>query len=195
MDSPEVGRPRDASLDARIVDAARELMATNGIEAISFAAVAERAGTTRPAIYRRYPDRTSLAVAATASLAASTVPEPTGDLRADLARELISFRSGLTKLNGLGMVGAVLSGSTDPAITDTYRATVVAPRRSRIAAIIAAGVDAGELDADPASQKILVAMCTGSWYGFALAGETPPQDWPERTTALIWSAGRINRHR
>ncbi len=163
-------------------------MAKGGVDALSFGAVAERAGTTRPAVYRRYRDRTTLAVAAIASLAASNVPQRTGELLTDLTNELASFRSGLTRLNGLGIVGAVLSGSTDPTITAAYRATVVAPRRARIAAIIAAGVESGELHADTADQKVLVTMCTGSWYGFALAGSSPPKDWPKRTAALVWSA-------
>lgn len=193
MSTTGIGRPRDAHIDDRILGAARELMAEGGVEALTFGAVAERAGTTRPAIYRRYDDKTDLAVAAIASLAAATVPIRSGDLRRDLVAELTSFRSGLTMLDGLGIAGAVLSGSTAPAITETYRTTVVSPRRSRIAAIIADGVEAGELDATPADQKILVAMCTGSWYGFALAGTVPPPDWSNRTAALIWAAASVPR--
>lgn len=188
MSTTEIGRPRDIQLDDRIVAAARELMADGGVEALAFGAVAERASTTRPAIYRRYADRTALAVAAIASLALDTVPERSGDLRADLVAELMSFRSGLTKLSGLGLVGAVLSSSTEPSITHVYRSTVVAPRRERIAAILAGAVESGELHASPEDRKILVTMCTGSWYGFALAGTAPPRDWPQRTAALVWAA-------
>lgn len=191
VSTTKIGRPRDTHLDDRILAAARGLMAEGGVEALTFGAVAERAATTRPAIYRRYADRTALAVAAIASLAAATVPARTLDLQADLVAELTSFRSGLTELNGLGIAGAVLSGSTEPAITETYRSTVVAPRRARITAIIAAAVDAGELDAAPADQRILVAMCTGSWYGFALAGTDPPRDWPKRTAVLVWAAASV----
>ncbi len=37
-------------------------------------------------------------------------------------------------------------------------------------------------------------MGTGSWYARALAGDSPPPDWPARTAALIWRAvgGTIN---
>jgi AcrR family transcriptional regulator len=189
-----IGRPRDAELDTRIVEAARDLMAEGGLEALTFGAVAERADTTRPAVYRRFDDKNALAVTAISSLAAVTQPPRTGNLREDLAAELRSFRSGLTKLNGLGIVGAVLAGTTDPTITETYRETIVAPRRSRIAAIIADGVASGELTASAADQRILVSMCTGSWYGFALAGTAPPRDWPDRTARLVWAAATPADH-
>ena len=169
-------------------------MAEGGLEALTFGAVAERADTTRPAVYRRFDDKNALAVTSISSLAAVTQPPRTGNLREDLAAELRSFRSGLTKLNGLGIVGAVLAGTTDPTITKTYRETIVAPRRSRIAAIIADGVAAGELTASAADQRILVSMCTGSWYGFALAGTAPPRDWPERTARLVWAAATPADH-
>jgi AcrR family transcriptional regulator len=195
MGSSAIGRPRDPDLDGRIIEAAIDLMAEGGLEALTFGAVAERAETTRPAWDRRFGDKTALAVAAISSLAAATRPERTGSLRDDLAAELWSFRAGLTKLNGLGIAGAVLAGTTDPAITATYRDTVVAPRRARIAAIIADGVDAGELTASAADQRVLVSMCTGSWYGYALAGTPPPRDWPDRTARLVWAAATHCDHR
>lgn len=186
------GRPRDPDLDEQILAAAAELLAEGGIDALTFAAVAQRAGTTRPAIYRRHPDRTSLAVAAIASLAAANLPAVTGDFRTDLSAELFAFRRGITRLDGLGVAGAVLSGATDPQISETYRREIVGPRRRRIAALITAAVDNGELTAGPADQKVLVTMCTGSWYGFGLAGTPPPRDWPRRTANLVWAAGGGN---
>lgn len=55
------GRPRDAEADQRIVDATRDLLREGGLEAVTIAAVAARAGVGRPTIYRRYPDREALA--------------------------------------------------------------------------------------------------------------------------------------
>ena len=56
------GRPRDASLDARVVGAARVLLRQGGLDALSISEVALRSGVSRPAIYRRFPDRTALAL-------------------------------------------------------------------------------------------------------------------------------------
>lgn len=54
------GRPRDEASDARIMAAARELLAERGVDAMTFEAIAQRAGATRPAIYRRWPSKAHL---------------------------------------------------------------------------------------------------------------------------------------
>lgn len=155
------------------------------MDGLTYVAVAERANTTRPAIYRRYPDVTELAVAAIASLAESTAPERTGDHLHDLTTELATFRSGILEANGLSLTAVVLSEATDPAIKDAYRTAVVAPRRSRIAEIIAAAANDGTINADRTTQRLLVTIGTGSWYAHAVAGITPPRDWPRRTAQII----------
>ena len=183
-----VGRPRDHALDESILRAARELLAEVGFDALSMLSVAQRAGTTRPAIYRRYPDKATLAIAAIASLADAIAPAGTGDHLADLTAELRTFRSGIASINGLALVATVLNDGTDPAVRTAYRASVVAPRRRRIAAILDAAHTAGRITAGAADRRVAVTMCTGSWYAFALAGQQPPKNWPERTAALVWAA-------
>lgn len=179
------GRPQDTELEAAIIDAALDILRSSGLGGLTYVAVAERAGTTRPAIYRRYPDVTQLAVAAIASLAEATAPQRTGDHLHDLTAELASFRAGIREANGLSLTALVLSEGTDPAIKKAYRKAVVAPRRSRVAEIIAAAADDGTITADRETQQILVTMCTGSWYAHAVAGLTPPRDWPRRTAAIV----------
>lgn len=67
-----------------MIDATRELLVTEGYSGLSLAAVAARAGTSTPAIYRRWPSKVHLVHEAVfpADLA-SGVPS-TGDLRADV---------------------------------------------------------------------------------------------------------------
>lgn len=55
------GRPRDADADESILAAARELLANDGFEAMSFEAIAQMTGVTRPTIYRRWPSKAHLA--------------------------------------------------------------------------------------------------------------------------------------
>jgi AcrR family transcriptional regulator len=179
------GRPRDPDLERAIVEAALDILRSSGLTGLTYVAVAEQAHTTRPAIYRRYPDITELAVAAVASLAEATAPERTGDHVDDLVAELAAFRSGIVAANGLSLTAVILSEATNPAIKDAYRAAVVAPRRTRIAAIIAAAATDGTIRADRPTQQLLVTMCTGSWYAYAVAGTTPPRDWPQRTAEII----------
>lgn len=182
------GRPRDADLDAAILDAARAIANERGITALTFARVAERAGTTRPALYRRYASPTELAVATLASMAGDSDANRIGDGFRDLVAELSAFRRAITRAHSITLVGGMLGGEADPEVQRTYRTRIVMPRRRAIARILSAARDAGELAGSADDHAVAVAMCTGSWYAFALAGTAPPADWPSRTAALVWRA-------
>lgn len=63
-DQPARGRPMSAELDGAILEAACDVLAAQGYRGFSFDAVAKAAGTTRPAIYRRWERREDLLLAA-----------------------------------------------------------------------------------------------------------------------------------
>lgn len=182
------GRPRSADLDEAILAAARDVIVARGPAGLTFADVADRAGTTRPAIYRRFADVDELAVAAVASLGAATVPGVTGDGLTDLVAELRAFQRGIQTMHGVALAGAVLAGASSAEVAAAYRASVVMPRRSRLRAILDRAADDGSITADASERRHLVTMCTGSWYGYALAGERPPRDWAIATARLVWAA-------
>ena len=62
------GRARDPGIDARVLAVAHRHLSELGYEAMSVAAVAQEAGTTRQALYRRWPDKASLAADALGSM-------------------------------------------------------------------------------------------------------------------------------
>ena len=71
-----IGRARDPSIDSRVLEAAARQLAAYGYEGMSVAAVAEEAGTTRQAVYRRWPSKAELGAAALAAFAdLATRPE------------------------------------------------------------------------------------------------------------------------
>jgi AcrR family transcriptional regulator len=78
------GRPRDANVDAALLRSTQELLVEQGFERVSLDAVAARAGVGKAAIYRRWPGKTALVVAAVADLAQVPPVPDTGDLRDDL---------------------------------------------------------------------------------------------------------------
>jgi AcrR family transcriptional regulator len=65
------GRPRDPAIDRAILDAALRLLAEQGYDGMSLEAVAGAAGVGKTTIYRRYPGKRELVVAAISSIAAS----------------------------------------------------------------------------------------------------------------------------
>ena len=59
-----IGRPRDTSVDARVLSAAFELLKKVGFSEMTMDAVATAAGIDKPAIYRRWSSKEELAIAA-----------------------------------------------------------------------------------------------------------------------------------
>ena len=154
---------------------------------MSLVAVAEEAGTTRQALYRRWPNKAELATAAIAQIAKSTAPPQTDDPFADLVSELTAFHNGISRPDGMSMVGSMLQAGTDPDLAALYRARVVAPRRRRVRGILQRGIDAGMLTAD-ADVESATAACTGIYYALDLAGQRIPKSWSERTARFVWQA-------
>jgi AcrR family transcriptional regulator len=181
------GRPRDRTIDGRVLAAARDHLARFGYEALSVSAVAAAAGTTRQAVYRRWPNKADLATAAIAALSEARERAPTEDPFADLVAELEAFREGISRPDGVSMVGTMLLRSTDPELRELFRERIVRPRRARLREILVRGQRAGVLE-EGGDVELAAAMLTGSWYARVLAGDPEPDDWARRGAALAWRA-------
>lgn len=188
VERPAPGRPRDKAIDAALLAAAVDELGAHGYEALSLARVAAAAGTTRQALYRRFPTKADLATAAVASLARRQERAPTDDPRADLERELAAFREGITRPGGISLIGGMLQDGADPHLVALFRERVVAPRRGALRDALERARAAGLVTGDDAALGLAVSMLTGSWYALALAGEAPPPDWPRAAAALVWRA-------
>ena len=183
----KVGRTRDVGIDERVLNAAGRQLSASGYQALSLTAVADEAGTTRQALYRRWPAKADLVTAVITRLSDTTPGTATDSAFTDLVAELADFQRGVSRPGRLSLVGTMLQDATAPDVLASYRARVVAPRRARLLTVLQRGVNAGQLDPD-ADLEIALTMCTGSWYGRALAGAAAPDDWPHRTATLIWRA-------
>src|SRR5215475_466986 len=78
------GRPRDPALEAAILDATQDLLIEHGFAATTVEAVARAAGTGKAAVYRRWPAKIDLVVAAVQALQSPPSVPDTGTLRGDL---------------------------------------------------------------------------------------------------------------
>lgn len=102
------GRPRDRRIDDAVLAATVDLLEEVGYLKLTVAAVAERAGTTKPAIYRRWPTKAQLVHEAVFPLEGRAQAVPPGDdLRSDIASlvsigvELLSRPAARAALPGL----------------------------------------------------------------------------------------------
>ena len=88
---PGPGRPRDAGADTAILDATLAVIAAEGYTGFSMDAVASRAGVSKATIYRRWPSKQDLVIAAAAALSQTSDGAKEG-LRAFLEKREAKFR-------------------------------------------------------------------------------------------------------
>ncbi|QUD81383.1 TetR/AcrR family transcriptional regulator [Gordonia polyisoprenivorans] len=151
MDLEERAKPtrrRGAELEAAILDAAWDQLCDRGYGGLTFEAVAERAGTSRPVLYRRWTDRADLvrAVIRRRGELAAPVLADTGTLRGDLLAALRDANR--NRSNFLVMLSAAL-GEFYAETGDTprdLRAVLFDGRPSNLDTILERAVARGEVD-------------------------------------------------
>lgn len=91
-EAPVAGRPRDPRIDTAILAATAELLIEVGYANLTLAAVADRAGTTKSALYRRWSSKAELVHEAAFPAAPAALAGPTGDVAADLRAMIVATR-------------------------------------------------------------------------------------------------------
>lgn len=82
------GRPRSVQADKAILDATLQLLAEEGIQAMSLEGVAARAGVGKTTIYRRWANKEALIIDAMGQLKPPIAAFDTGNLRSDIEHYL-----------------------------------------------------------------------------------------------------------
>lgn len=145
---PDRGRPRSAEADAAIQAAALELLSERGFSGLTMEALAERAGVSKPTLYRRFHAPAEVAMSVVAALDADAVPLPdTGSLRDDL----LAVAIGMVRLLEHSPFGEIVpalvgAGQVHPELREAAT-RYVARRRALVEELIVRGVDRGELPA------------------------------------------------
>ena len=109
-----VGRPRDTSRDEAIHAAAIEILSEVGYDRTTIEAIAARAHVSKATIYRRYPSKQELLLAAVGEHAACTLPAiDTGSLRGDLIELISEHIKALKGPDGELLMGLLSSAHRD----------------------------------------------------------------------------------
>src|ERR1700733_14080432 len=113
--APGAGRPRDPRIDSAILSATAELLVQIGYTNLSLAAVAERAGTTKSALYRRWSSKAELVHEAAFPVAPSALEAPAGDFAADIRMMIEATRDVFTTpVVRAALPGLVADMTADP---------------------------------------------------------------------------------
>ncbi len=179
------GRPRCPDTGECVLKVTLRQLAEEGYTRMSIDAIAAEAGTTKPTIYRRWPSKEALAVAALEHLQLLDQPAPTGRTEDDLTAQLRDFRKKLLRPNGMAMIGTLLvEEHHTPGLLEMFREKIVTPRRQGLLTILRQAQGRRELR-EEADLEAAVNLLVGSFYARYLTGEGIPQDWPERAVATL----------
>jgi AcrR family transcriptional regulator len=166
------GRPRDPAIDAAVLQATRELHVEVGNSRLSFALIAERAGVTRPTIYRRWPSKAHVVFD-------SVIPdiEPitttdsfADDLRAYIARAVAVYHEPATSAALAGLTGDFYD---NPPLRDSVIERSWTRLRRDFAARVAQAVAAGEVDPAVDPESLLVVINGAVQHAVILRGQRP----------------------
>jgi len=182
------GRPRNVNYDQVIIDTTMTILLEEGYAGLTIDAVAGRANVGRPTIYRRWPSKAALVVAA---LARSTGPAPapdTGSVRADL---LAVQHHQVALMNSVwfrriipGLTADLTTGPEPQPCLSEY----VGPRQRSAWDALDRGVQRGELRPD-IDYAFICDLLTGPLFYQALVrGERLEPDAAEQTVDVVLAA-------
>jgi len=170
------GRPRSAGADEAILDAAVDLLAEQGLLALSIEAVAARAGVAKTTVYRRWPNKDELLLDAVGCIKGPLVDPPGESVRGDLLWMLTRTRDGWFKGRfGRLMARLAADGLERPDLYREGRARYVAPRQAVLRRIIRRGIDEGMVRAD-ADPEWVIALLTSPVISAAFTHQEAPSN-------------------
>ncbi len=156
-----VGRPRDNSIDVKVVDATLEILNVDGLGGLSMEGIAARAGVSKATIYRRWDSKEDLLVDAIATLVHEVEVPDSGDIRGDLVTAIAGMHRFVSDTRAgevfPWLVGEIARGSE---VGLRYAGSVVGPRRAMMAQLIAHAVERGAIRGD-LDVELAVDMLTG----------------------------------
>ena len=134
----------NAAIDEDLLHATQDLLIEEGFERLTMDAVARRCGASKATIYRRWPSKTALVVAAAAALFTAPEVPDTGDLREDLLACGLAYVRGDGR--GAKVLASVLAASRhDPVLRDASREALGAPYSSLFEQVLVRAVERGSI--------------------------------------------------
>lgn len=182
----DFGRPRDPRIDAAVLRATVELLAETGYPGLLVSAIAERAGTSKPAIYRRWPSKAHLVHEAVFPIGAATAIPDTGsppdDLREMVCRTMAFLTTPAARAALPGLVGEMAADPTlHSALLERF-ADVIA---GGLAEWLQAAAIRGDVRADVSAAELAEAVAGLTLVALLTRAKELDDAWVDRTTSLL----------
>ncbi|MCW2662845.1 MAG: hypothetical protein JWP83_3997 [Mycobacterium sp.] len=182
----DFGRPRDPRIDGAVLRATVDLLAETGYSGLLVSAIAERAGTSKPAIYRRWPSKAHLVHEAVFPIGAATETPDSGglcdDLREMVRRTMAVLTTPAARAALPGLVGEMAADPTlHSALLERFGDIItggLAERLERAAA-------RGEVRADITAAELASAMAGITLLSLLTRPTELDDAWVDRTTMLL----------
>ena len=183
------GRPRDPSLDQAILDAALDGLAELGYDRLSMDEIAARAHTGKGALYRRWPSKAALVIAAVTAWREQAAPlrtPDTGSLKGDLEAIIAAipdFNQAARQQMAV-LVGLAGAASRDPELGTTLAENLLARPRRLLRDVLDRAVARGEIAADR-DLELVPDIVIGLNILRIMLGETPNREHVSRVLNTI----------
>jgi AcrR family transcriptional regulator len=142
------GRPRDGTLDGRVLAATRKLLLENGFAAMTMDAVAGAAKVPKTTIYRRWPSKEELAIAALQAGKPSAAVPDLGDTYAELVRLVLIRLERRFSAESRLWPRLFDDAAQRPELRRLVWERLVVPRRRQLQAFLQRGIERGDLRPD-----------------------------------------------
>jgi AcrR family transcriptional regulator/DNA-binding CsgD family transcriptional regulator len=143
-----VGRPRDGQIDVAVLRATLAVLDESGYGGLTLEEVARRAGTTKPAIHRRWSSRQRLVLSALARRLGEARAPDTGCTLCDLDECLKVFVAAFRRLPP-GVIGPLFADCAgDRELHDAFMVTLFEPPRAAVRETLERAQARGDLRAE-----------------------------------------------
>ncbi|MCK0175217.1 TetR/AcrR family transcriptional regulator [Mycolicibacterium sp. F2034L] len=172
-----MARRRGEELDAAIRAAVLRLLADHGPAGVTMEAVAAAAGTSKPVLYRRWPDRAHLLRDTLMGIATTAIPHTdTGSFRSDMLAVLRGWAALFTGPDAALLRAAVAAAAHDPELTTAFRRDVIGWRKQEMAALLRRGVERGDVRADVPVEIARELGQSVLWHRLLITGDPITDD-------------------
>lgn len=167
------GRPRDPRTRAAILAAARTLLERGGLTAVTIEAIAQKAGVSRPTIYRYWPNAPAVAMAAFLDVtgapdAARSIRSPYVALRAQFHAVADAFAAP----TGRSVAAMVAAAQSETELAKAFRNEFIARNRDATRLLLERCIEDG-LIAPPADMELALDLVFGPLFYRLLMGHAP----------------------